>query len=519
MHVFGFQVGSRGNLQNPMPKAPSYLEGAIDELGSTAAAFAMHAGQGLTLNFGDELTAALMTPYGMMTTEDNGKGFWERVGDTYSDLNQTYNERLEQARAEHPYASIAGELTGGVALGLAAAPVASGIGLARAGTIAKQLATPWGSAGLGAVNGFGSGRNLEERLRAAAGGAVIGGAVGKFAPHMAEYGESAYRKVADYARAWKNPAPAVDAEVGRLASKADSTIEELAASLEAAAADGQPQFAVVDALAEYGRDRLAKLASILKPDASKALSVRQNSQSERLGVQMRDAFDAQKTAAGAKRELVESGAPSRSIDAVDAGMHAQGIRADPGKTIPDYLARSADEQSSFRVGYADPHLARLEASAGTAPANRASMFQTERTLKELPVFASPGKGERLMRQIGREDEMFKTGAEVLRAGGNPVSSGFGRDMVDAAADAAGGNFGSALVRLGAPVGAKLRPQKLDEAVADALLSTNAGMLRAVGARSAQLSNAVNARRANIIAAVVGAQAASTSENRMFSEWK
>ena len=227
---------------------------------------------------------------------------------------------------------------------------------------------------------------------------AIGGVVGKLAPHLAEYGEFASRKVADYARAWKNPAPAVGAELGRLASKANSSIEELAASLEAAAADGQPQFAVVDALAEYGRDKLAKLASILKPDASKALSVRQNSQSERLGVQMRDAFDAQKTAAGAKRELVESGAPSRSIDAVDAGMHAQGIRADPGKTIPDYLARSADEQSSFRVGYADPHLARLEASAGTAPANRASMLQTERTLKELPVFASPGKGERLMRQ-------------------------------------------------------------------------------------------------------------------------
>ena len=124
MNVFGFQVGSQGNLQNQEPTAPSYFQGAIDELGSTAAAFAMHAGQGLTLNFGDELAAALMTPYEVMTTEDNGKGFWERVGDTYSDLNQTYNERLEQARAEHPYASIAGELTGGVALGLAAAPVA-----------------------------------------------------------------------------------------------------------------------------------------------------------------------------------------------------------------------------------------------------------------------------------------------------------------------------------------------------------------------------------------------------------
>lgn len=122
-----------------------------------------------------------------------------------------------------------------------------------------------------------------------------------------------------------------------------------------------------------------------------------------------------------------------------------------------------------------------------------------------------------MRQIDREDEMFKTGEQVLRVGRNLVSSSFGRVMVDAAADAAGGNFGSALVRLGAPVAAKLRPQKLDEAIADALLSTDAGMLRAMGARSAQLSNAVNARRARIVAALVGAQAASTSEGRIFSD--
>ncbi|UHD44864.1 hypothetical protein LUX29_17820 [Aureimonas altamirensis] len=519
MNVFGFQVGSQGNLQNQEPTAPSYFQGAIDELGSTAAAFAMHAGQGLTLNFGDELAAALMTPYEVMTTEDSGKGFWERVGDTYSDLNQTYNERLEQARAEHPYASIAGELTGGVALGLAAAPVASGIGLARGGMIASKLASPGGAAGLGAVNGFGSGRTLEERYNAALNGAVIGGAVGKLAPHLAEYGEAAYRKAADYARAWKNPAPAVDAEVGRLASKAKTSVEGLAASLEGAATDGQTQFAVVDALFNLGRNELAKLAPVLKPDALRALSIRQNSQFERLGVLIRDAFDAQKTAAEFKRELMARGAPSRSIDAVDAGIHAQGIRADPSNTIPDYLARSADEQSSFRVGYADPHLAQLEALAGTSPANRASMFQTERTAQELPVFASPGKGERLMRQIGREDEMFKTGAEVLRAGGSPASSGFGRDVVDAAADVAGGNFGSALVRLGSPFAAKLRPQKLDEAVADALLSTDAGMLREMGARSAQRSIAVDARRAKIVSALLGAQAASTSENRMLSEWK
>ena len=52
----------------------------------------MHAGQGLALNFGDELTAALMTPYEVMTTEDNGKGFWERVGD---DIGGPYILRLK----------------------------------------------------------------------------------------------------------------------------------------------------------------------------------------------------------------------------------------------------------------------------------------------------------------------------------------------------------------------------------------------------------------------------------------
>ncbi len=81
MNVFGFQIGSEDDPMTGEATAPSYFDEALGEFGSAAGAFAMHAGQGLTLNFGDELAAALMTPYEVLTSEDNRKDFWSRVGD------------------------------------------------------------------------------------------------------------------------------------------------------------------------------------------------------------------------------------------------------------------------------------------------------------------------------------------------------------------------------------------------------------------------------------------------------
>ena len=516
MNVFGFQIGSEDDPMTGEATAPSYFDEALGEFGSAAGAFAMHAGQGLTLNFGDELAAALMTPYEVLTSEDNGKDFWSRVGDTYSGLNQSINDELDRAKAEHPYASIAGELAGGVALGVATAPIMPSTIAVRAGNTLRRIAfksAVEGSA-FGALNGAGSGRTFDERLSKTWNGALLGLGLGFIAPKGVEIGQSAVKKATDYVRAWRDPANAVDSMVSSLARKAGTTLDDIAAALESAAADGQTQFAFVDAAGPGARNTLAKLGPTLKSDSWKALETRHNSQAERLGANLTDGFGAEMTAEELEKQLVKQGAPAGSIEALNAGKRAQDIRADPARTIPDYLALSAENQSNFRVGYADAPLSRLRSSTGTPLENKAAMFRTERTQKELPAFALPGKGGRLMRQIGREDEMFKTTDEVLRAERNAVDAGSGRDFVGAAADVVGGNIGQGVVRLGAPELARIRSPKLDQAIGDALLSTDANLFRAMSARSAMLADAMSARRARILPAVRGGGAAYTSEDQM-----
>lgn len=167
------------------------------------------------------------------------------------------------------------------------------------------------------------------------------------------------------------------------------------------------------------------------------------------------------------------------------------------------MALSADNQSNFRVGYADESLSSLRPSTGAPLENKAAIFRTERTQKELPAFALPGKGGRLMRQIDRENEMFKTTDEFFRAERNAVGVDSGRDVFGAAVNAGDGAYGTALVRLGAPELTRLRPPKVDQALGDALLSTDANLFRAMSARSAKLADAMIARRARMLPAVLG----------------
>lgn len=315
MNVFGFQIGSEDDPKNGDATAPSYFDEAIGEFGSAEGAFAMHAGQGLTMNFGDELAAALMTPYEVLISEDNGKGFWNSVGDTYSGLNQSINDELNRAREEHPYASVAGELAGGVALGVATAPIMPGALIVRAGnTFGKTAAkSAIDGAFLGALNGAGSGRTFDDRRSKAANGLVLGSALGVIAPAGVEIGQSAAKKATDYVRAWRDPANAVDSMVGSLARKGGTTLDDIAAAIEDAAADGQTQFAFIDAAGPYARKALAKLGPTLKSDTRNALEIRHNSQAERLGANLTDGFGAEMTAKELEDQLIKQGSPAGSI--------------------------------------------------------------------------------------------------------------------------------------------------------------------------------------------------------------
>lgn len=101
---------------------------------------------------------------------------------------------------------------------------------------------------------------------------------------------------------------------------------------------------------------------------------------------------------------------SREIDAVDIGRNAA-RRGRVEDTIPQFQGMTAGEQSGFRAGYVDPL---IEATQGAAVGvNKARPLINDATAAEFPVFAAPGRGAQLQRQLGREQTMFETRNHAL----------------------------------------------------------------------------------------------------------
>jgi hypothetical protein len=135
----------------PAPKGDNLLVGTLRA-----------AGQGVTFGFADELRAA-------------ARATARRVAGNAGDWSQAYDEELAQDRGrvqqfedQHPVASIAGNVAGGMLMPLGAAGAAKSV----IGAVGRGAAA---GAGTGAVSGFGS---AEGGVANRATGAVIGGAVG-----------------------------------------------------------------------------------------------------------------------------------------------------------------------------------------------------------------------------------------------------------------------------------------------------------------------------------------------------
>ena len=102
-----------------------------------------------------------------------------------------------------------------------------------------------------------------------------------------------------------------------------------------------------------------------------------------------------------------SAASAREIEANDVG----GLAARRGRSedkVAAFGGLTPEEQSGFRVGYADPLIARAQAAPMNTDAARPLTSLAART--ELPAFAVPGQGDQMMRRLGRESEMFRNRA-------------------------------------------------------------------------------------------------------------
>ncbi len=127
---------------------------------------------------------------------------------------------------------------------------------------------------------------------------------------------------------------------------------------------------------------------------------------------VRDDLDAalQEASPGFRDAMGRSAAAAREIDAIETGTTAAG-RGRTEDKIAAFERMTPGEQAAFRTGYADPLIASVQGAAEGA--NKARPFTSMARQTELPAFAAEGRGDTLMRQLGRENEMFANRAEAL----------------------------------------------------------------------------------------------------------
>lgn len=95
---------------------------------------------------------------------------------------------------------------------------------------------------------------------------------------------------------------------------------------------------------------------------------------------------------------------SRAIDAMDTGREAVRPGARAQDTIARFQGMTPAQQSSFRYGYTDPLLAKIE--NGAFGVNRARPLTSDKFTAEARAMAP--NADRMMRQLDRENVMFET---------------------------------------------------------------------------------------------------------------
>ncbi len=101
------------------------------------------------------------------------------------------------------------------------------------------------------------------------------------------------------------------------------------------------------------------------------------------------------------------------IDAIAEGGTATSGRQRAEDTIDQFVRLTPDQQGAFRVGYADPLIAKVEAMSSAPTTNKARILTTPKFEQEFPVVAAPGRAQELGQRIGREQRMFDTAFAAL----------------------------------------------------------------------------------------------------------
>jgi hypothetical protein len=269
------------------------------------------------------------------------------IGERYNKSLAMQDQGDAKFQEQHPIIDTGAKLAGGVASMAPVVRAAPGLFGASGSFAARTGMSAVTNAAIGAA---------DAKVRGAdpVSGAITGGLIGGATP----IAEAAVSPFISSIMARINPQGAANRQVARAISESGRPTADIAGDVTQAAAEGQPQFTVADALGNSGQRMLSSVARAPgegRTDVVNALEQRQAGQGRRISNALAEGFNAPETAAATEARLTAA----RGADA-DAAYGA--VRNDAGPVdvtraiahIDDTLGPGADQMLSH-PGNATPN--------------------------------------------------------------------------------------------------------------------------------------------------------------------
>ena len=271
------------------PEQLAARDAEIMAAGNVPMPLAAGLGRGGTFGFSDELAARTES---LLT------------GKTYDTALEETRAAEAAARESAPGAFLTGEIVGGVTTAAKSAPLA--LGKSLLGTVGRGAAL---GATEGAIYGTGTGEGVAGRAKNALQTGILGAGLGAAIPAATSGIKGLYRAAANPVASAFNLGNAgrADRAISSTVRASGKSLDDVTAEVAAAAADGQPQFRVVDALGRSGQRRasgIVRAGGDAADELGDQLAARQASQGERVGEYIEDAFDLRGTTANKAKETV-----------------------------------------------------------------------------------------------------------------------------------------------------------------------------------------------------------------------
>lgn len=260
---------------------------ALDDFKGKFTSFFDGAMQGGTFGLLDELAGVRGAILG--ANEGGERGFEGTMGERYSRERDKVRELLDNSQETNPTAFGVGNFTGAMVPGAMVAPLATGGSL---------LSTMGRSGVMGAVEGamHGAGNADGDPLGpAAAWGAGVGGGLGVAAPAVVHGAGAAKNAILDPAKSVMNLGNKSRANraIANTLRASKKTPGEVAKEIAQAAADGQPEYRLMDAMGVPGQRRasgITRTGGDAAAEIAEFLEKRQLGQGERVAGFVDDAF-------------------------------------------------------------------------------------------------------------------------------------------------------------------------------------------------------------------------------------